>query len=102
MGALGLTGPVCACVCAQDEGLATLARLTQLRSLALAREEVSDAGVRQLSGLAGLTRLVLRDTAEVSGDTVAVLLPALKQLQVGRAGSRDDRGNMGGEGLEAG
>ncbi len=82
--------------------MATLARLTQLRSLALAREEVTDAGVRQLSGLAGLTRLVLRDTAEVSGDTVAVLLPALKQLQVGRAGGRGNAGQMGRGGLEVG
>ncbi|PNW83087.1 hypothetical protein CHLRE_06g306057v5 [Chlamydomonas reinhardtii] len=43
---------------------------------------VTDAGVRQLSALTCLSRLVLRDTVEVSGDTLAVLLPTLKELQV--------------------
>ena len=46
------------------------------------RAQVTDAGVRQLSALTCLSRLVLRDTVEVSGDTLAVLLPALKELQV--------------------
>ncbi|GLI62007.1 hypothetical protein VaNZ11_004581 [Volvox africanus] len=66
----------------RDEGLGHAARLSGLRALVLVREEVSDGGVRQLSALSGLTRLVLRDTAEVSGETLAVLLPALKELQV--------------------
>ncbi|KAG2496929.1 hypothetical protein HYH03_004935 [Edaphochlamys debaryana] len=66
----------------RDEGLGVVARMGGLRSLTLVREEVSDAGVRQLSALAGLTRLVLRDTVEVSGETLAVLVPALKELQV--------------------
>ncbi|GIL51236.1 hypothetical protein Vafri_7091 [Volvox africanus] len=66
----------------RDEGLGHAARLSGLRALVLVREEVSDGGVRQLSALSGLTRLVLRDTVEVSGETLAVLLPALKELQV--------------------
>ncbi|EFJ49041.1 hypothetical protein VOLCADRAFT_90266 [Volvox carteri f. nagariensis] len=67
----------------RDEGLGHVAvRLGGLRALVLVREEVTDAGVRQLSSLSGLTRLVLRDTVEATGETLAVLLPALKELQV--------------------
>ncbi|GFR52404.1 hypothetical protein Agub_g14974 [Astrephomene gubernaculifera] len=66
----------------RDEGLGYVARMRGLRALGLTREEVSDAGVRQLSALSGLTRLVMRDTVEVGGETLAALLPSLRELQI--------------------
>jgi hypothetical protein len=64
----------------RDEGLAYLAQITTLQELHFDQEELSDAGVAQLTSLTRLEFLALRDCGEVSGDSLSVLIPALPNL----------------------
>jgi hypothetical protein len=56
----------------KDEGMAYLARLTQLTELHCTNEELTDEGIHHLSSLTDLNTLALRDCCEVSGDALLV------------------------------
>jgi hypothetical protein len=58
----------------KDEGMAYLARLTQLTELHCTNEELTDEGIHHLSSLTDLNTLALRDCCEVSGDALLVSL----------------------------
>lgn len=60
----------------KDEGMAYLARLTQLTELHCTNEELTDEGIHHLSSLTDLNTLALRDCCEVSGDALLVRRPA--------------------------
>eukprot|EP00878_Enallax_costatus_P003223 GHUV01003426.1.p1 GENE.GHUV01003426.1~~GHUV01003426.1.p1 ORF type:complete len:738 (+),score=210.60 GHUV01003426.1:346-2559(+) len=64
----------------KDEGMAYLARLTQLTELHCTNEELTDEGIHHLSSLTDLNTLALRDCCEVSGDALLALLPSLPHL----------------------
>ncbi|GBF94798.1 hypothetical protein Rsub_07970 [Raphidocelis subcapitata] len=64
----------------RDEGMAHLAKLTQLTELHCTNEELTDEGIAHLSRLTELNTLALRDCCEVSGDALQALLPSLPHL----------------------
>lgn len=65
----------------RDEGMTYVARMTTLQELHVDHEEVSDAGVSQLTSLTRLESLALRDCRDVSGDALNALIPALPCLR---------------------
>ncbi|MEW5313629.1 MAG: hypothetical protein WDW38_005181 [Sanguina aurantia] len=78
--------------CVKDEGLAHVAALTSLRRLMLTQEDVSDAGLLQLSSLQSLTSFGLREcSSRVAGSCLPVLArhwPMLTELDLRKASTK--------------
>lgn len=64
----------------RDEGLAHLAHITTLQELHFESENLTDAGITQLSSLTRLETLALRDCAAISSNSLSQLVPGLPNL----------------------